>query len=291
MTDQMLSEKTADRPRPAETNLPEPKNKSVAIVVISLPQATRRRRGIEAVFRDSGLAWNFFDAHTSLQQPGLRYEADNIQKLFGRTLSRSEIAICSSHVAVLQDFVDRGTTEHILVLEDDVIFDVDFPLDHFASFCADNGMHYIRLFGKHYAHAVKLGFYFDRSIVRFTTTPAGAQAYLMSREGARRFLQTFQTIDAALDLAMDKFWITQLPIFAICPYPVIERYSPSSNPMPQTDTAAKGFDGLVWLRNRALGKLRKIVANFALRGHDRSLQRKRWYFRQIFDSTSFGSER
>src|SRR5262245_9191123 len=118
MTDQFLNEKVADRLQPTGTNLPKPKNESVAIVVISLPQATRRRSSIEAMFQDSGLAWSFFDAHTSLQHPDLRFDADNIRKVFGRALSKSEIAICSSHAAVLKDFVDRGTTEHILVLED-----------------------------------------------------------------------------------------------------------------------------------------------------------------------------
>src|SRR5258708_38592011 len=110
---------------------------------------------------------------------------------FGRTLSPPEIGVCSSHVALLSEFLQRGTAEHILVLEDDVIFDTDFPLDAFSAFCVENGIDYVRLFGKHYAKAVRLGFFFDRSIIRYTTSPAGAQAYLMSRAGARRFLDSY----------------------------------------------------------------------------------------------------
>src|ERR1700722_7497164 len=139
----------------------------VEIVVISLPGAVERRRKIEAMFEGTGLDWSYFDAHISLKHSGLRYDLDEVKKRFGRTLSVPEIAVCSSHVAVLHEFLERGSTEYVLVLEDDVVFDTDFPLGEFAAFCAEKGIDYIRLFGKHYAAAVRLGFFFDRSIVRY----------------------------------------------------------------------------------------------------------------------------
>lgn len=112
-------------------------NSKVEIVVISLPNATERRRKIETMFAGTGLAWSYFDAHTSLKHSGLRYDVDEIKRRFGRTLSLPEIAVCSSHVAVLDDFLERGSTEYVLVLEDDVIFDTDFPLDTFSAFCSE----------------------------------------------------------------------------------------------------------------------------------------------------------
>src|SRR5947209_16239989 len=90
----------------------------VEIVVISLPRAVERRRHIETMFEGTGISWSYFDAHTSLNFPGLRYDLDEIKWRFGRTLSVPEIAVCSSHVAVLSDFLARGSTEYVLVLED-----------------------------------------------------------------------------------------------------------------------------------------------------------------------------
>jgi glycosyl transferase family 25 len=276
-------------PGPVESRLVanstiEPKNVTVEIVVISLPTAAQRRRNIEAMFRGTGFNWTYFDAHTSLKHPGLRYDLGEVKRLFGRTLSGPEIAVCSSHVAVLSDFLERGATEYILVLEDDVIFDTDFPLEELSAFCSKNDIDYVRLFGKHYANAVRLGFFFDRSILRYTTSPAGAQAYLMSKAGARKFLESYRSIDATVDLAMDQFWITQLPIYSIFPYPIIERYSPTSIPVPASVKELSSWETLIRWRNRVAAKLRKIGANVALRGADRHMQHKYWRFRQIFDA-------
>jgi glycosyl transferase family 25 len=257
---------------------------NVEIVVISLPSAIERRRNIEAMFDGTGLAWSYFDAHASLKQPGLRYDLGEAKRRFGRTLSVPEIAVCSSHVAVLSDFLERGSAEYVLVLEDDVIFDTDFPLDEFSAFCSEKGIDYIRLFGKHYAEAVRLGFFFDRSIVRFKSSPAGAQAYLMSKAGARKFLEGYPSIDATVDLAMDRFWTLQLPIYSIFPYPIIERYSPTSIPMPAYVRDRSRWENLVWQCNRTITKVRKIYANIALRAVDRRMKRESWSFRQIFDA-------
>jgi GR25 family glycosyltransferase involved in LPS biosynthesis len=256
-------------------------NASVEIVVISLPSASQRRRNIEAMFEGTGLVWSYFDAHNALKHAGLRYDLGEVKRLFGRTLTGPEIAVCSSHVAVLSEFLERGKSDYVLVLEDDVIFDTDFPLDEFAGFCAENGMDYVRLFGKHYAGAVRLGFFFDRSIVRFTTSPAGAQAYLMSKSGARRFLDSYPLIDATVDLAMDAFWKTELPIYSIFPYPIIERYSPTSIPVNESRSELTGSEKLQRLANRVIAKGRKVASNIALRSSDREMQQKSWRFRQI----------
>jgi glycosyl transferase family 25 len=280
----ILGKPAPDKSRRLDAAVNGPQNATVEIVVISLPSATERRRKIEGLFEGTGLNWSYFDAHTSLQHAGLRYDLSEVKKRFGRTLSVPEIAVCSSHVAVLSDFLERGSTEYVLVLEDDVIFDTDFPLDEFSAFCSEKGIDYIRLFGKHYAEAVRLGFFFDRSIVRYKSSPAGAQAYLMSKAGTRRFLESYRSIDATVDLAMDRFWTLQLPIYSIFPYPIIERYSPTSIPMPPYVRELNSRENLVWQCNRTITKAKKICANIALRATDRRMNRESSRFRQIFDA-------
>jgi glycosyl transferase family 25 len=256
---------------------------TVEIVVISLLNATERRRRIEAVFEGSKLNWSYFDAHASLRHAGLRYDPDHVKRQFGRALSVPEIGICSSHIAVLDEFVKRESSDYVLVLEDDVIFDVDFPIEKFSAFCAENRIDYMRLFGKQYAKAVQLGYFFDRHIVRYKTSPAGAQAYLMSRAGARLFIESFRSIDQPLDLAMDAFWRSRLPIYSIVPYPVIERYSPSSNLIPSHGNKLDTWRQLARLCNRAINKAKKTLANVALGARDRRMKREIGEFRQIFD--------
>jgi glycosyl transferase, family 25 len=284
MATDILNKPAADTSGRHDAAVTGPRNATVEIVVISLPSATQRRRNIEAMFEGTGLNWSYFDAHTSLKHPGLRYDLGEIKRRFGRTLSAPEIAVCSSHVGVLSGFLERGSAEYVLVLEDDVIFDTDFPLDAFSAFCSGKGIDYVRLFGKHYAEAVRLGFFFDRSIVRYKSSPAGAQAYLMSKAGARRFLESYRSIDATVDLAMDSFWNLQLPIYSIFPYPIIERYSPTSIPMPPHVKELSGWENLVWQCNRTITKLKKIYANMVLGATDRRMKQESWRFRQIYDA-------
>ncbi|PZA12821.1 glycosyl transferase [Rhodopseudomonas palustris] len=256
-------------------------NPSVKIVVLSLPTAEARRSQMTAMLSKALRGWQYFDAHTSLKCPNLHYDSTELRRHFGRHLSPPELAVCSSHAAILGEFIDRNQADYILVLEDDVIFDTDFPLDQFCAFCADNGLEYVRLFGKHYAKAVRLGFFYDRSIVRFTTSPAGAQAYLMSRIAARRFLDSYRSIRATVDLAMDSFWITQLPIYSIFPYPIIERFSPTSIPMPPNSVDVRGWENLAWQSTRAVNKARKILTNVKLRKLDERMRQRQWDFRQV----------
>jgi len=279
----ILSKPGIDESRCVDVAWNGARNATVEIVVISLQNAAERRRKIDAQFEGTGLKWSYFDAHTSLKHAGLRYDPNEAKKRFGRTLSAPEIAVCSSQVAALSDFLERGSTEYVLVLEDDVIFDTDFPLNQFCTFCSEQGIDYIRLFGKHYAKAVRLGFFFDRSILRYKSSPAGAQAYLMSKAGARKFLERYRSVDATVDLAMDRFWDLQLPIYSIFPYPIIERFSPTSIPMPPYVRELGRWENLAWQFNRTIAKLKKIRANIALRRNDRRMQREYWRFRQISD--------
>ena len=213
----------------------------------------------------------------------LTYEVDQIKRKFGRSLSAPEIAVCSSHVALLRDFLERQSTEYMLVLEDVVIFDTEFPLSAFCTFCSENDIDYVRLFGKHYAKAIRLGFFFDRSIIRYTTSPAGAQAYLISKVGARKFLDSYRTIHATVDLAMDEFWATQLPIYSIFPYPIIERYSPTSIPMPAYKREIHGLERLRWQANPNNRKgVEGLRQTFRLQKIDRQMMQRSWRFSTDF---------
>jgi GR25 family glycosyltransferase involved in LPS biosynthesis len=256
--------------------------KTVEIVVISLLKAIERRRRIATMFEGYGVRWRFFDAHDSLRHPSLQYEPTKAKRQFGRPLSGPEIGICSSHVAVLDEYLNEGSSDYVLVLEDDVIYDTNFPIEKFTTFCADKGMDYVRLFAKHHVPAVRLGYYYDRHLVRFTTSPTGAQAYLMSKSGARSFIESFKSIDQPLDLALDSFWRTRLPLYSIFPFPVIERFSPSQNLIPSERHQIDRWEWVLSFCSRAANKTRKTWANLRLASTDRQMKKDGAAFKQIF---------
>jgi GR25 family glycosyltransferase involved in LPS biosynthesis len=235
------------------------------------------------MFEGTTIKWRFFDAHTSLAQPGLHYDPEDVTRRFGRPLSQPEIGICSSHVAVLDQYVKSGTADYVLVFEDDVIYDTDFPIEKFAARCAENGMSYVRLFGKHYVEAVVLGYFYDRHIIRMKTSPTGAQGYLMTKQAASSFIESFRRIDQPVDLAMDSFWRTGLPIYSIFPFPIIERYSRSQNLIPGPPAHISAADRLSRLYIRAVNKMKKQLANARLKSADRKMKKSGEAFQQVFD--------
>jgi glycosyl transferase, family 25 len=261
-----------------------PPRKTFETVVISVNRAHERRANITAMLRDTKLDWTFFNAHESLRQKGLKYDLRDVKRAFGRSLSPAQIAVGSSHVAVLSAFLERNSADYILVLEDDIILDGAFPVEMFTAFCREKEIDYIRLFGKHYAKAVRLGFFFDRSIIRFKTTPTGMQAYLMSRRGAEIFVDSFSSVDQPIDLIMDSFWKTGLPLYSIFPYPVIERYSPTSIPIPDARGELNAREQIARNICRVTNKVRKTWANFRLRKTDKQIGRRLGPFQQIFDT-------
>lgn len=257
--------------------------KTVEIVVISLARATERRQRISAMFEGTAVNWRFFDAHSSLLHSGLHYNPDDARRRFGRSLSGPEIGICSSHIGALDQFVQQGSSDYVLVLEDDVIYDTNFPIDKFATLCAENGMSYVRLFAKQYAEAVILGYFYDRHIVRFKSSPTGAQAYLMSKPAARTFIDSFKRIDQPVDLAIDSFWRTKLPIYSIFPFPIIERYSRSQNLIPPFSEKHDIGERLLRFFSRASNKSKKILENFKLTSLDHKMQENNATFHQVFE--------
>lgn len=252
------------------------------IAVISLEGAQERRHATSNMLAGSGLEWSYFDAHTRCACEELCHDQQRARLHFGRDLTLQEIAVFSSHYAVWKQFIARGKSDYLLVMEDDLILDINFPLTQFVAFCANAGMDYVRLFGKHYAQAVRLGFFHDRSLLRYRSSPAGTQAYLLSVSGAKQLLHHCRNVDATIDLAMDRFWETGLPLYSLFPYPVIERFIPTSIPMAnEAESVLSRLEKFRWDLHRASRKFMKRRADMKLRTMDASLRAKMPAFQQI----------
>jgi glycosyl transferase family 25 len=199
------------------------------VVVISLPDATGRRAAFTQRARGATLAWSFFEAHTELA-PGLIYDPDAAIIARARPMYPGELGCYSSHYAAWTMFLQSGA-EQMLVLEDDTIVDWGFLAKLAEVDLHAAGISYLRLFAKRPCafrkvlhHAVE----WSRSLIEYLDTPFGTQGYVITREGAQRFIQHCRSIRRPLDHELDRSWDHGVPSLCIFPFPILEESTASS---------------------------------------------------------------
>ena len=206
-----------------------PASGPTSVTVISLPGTPERRARFAAGAADAGLPWTFFDARTSVTAP-LTYDERRARRTHGRTLTVGEIGNYASHFAVWQRFLASDAAQ-MIVFEDDVTVDWTF-VRHIASLdFSAMGLSYLRLFTKIPARFRKVRCPFiDRyhHLIRITSYALGTQAYLVTRDGAERFVEGASHVDSPVDTYMDKYWRHGVPNLAVYPFPVFERCDPST---------------------------------------------------------------
>ena len=199
---------------------------AIRLRVISLKGSARRERVAQALARVA-LPWSFFDASNG-SQSAIPYDPSAAEALWGRPLSAGEIGCFASHVGVLREFVEEGDGSWLLVMEDDVTLDPAFPFGRLAELGEASGVDYFRLYGRYLIRFRHVGWFCDRQIVRFRGKPLGTQAYLISRAGARSFLDSVERIERPVDHEIDRAWANGLDCYSVYPHPAFELSSPTS---------------------------------------------------------------
>jgi glycosyl transferase family 25 len=200
-----------------------------AVTVVSLPDARDRRARFVAAASDAPLAWTFFDARTAIAEP-LHYDERRARRTHGRTLSAGEIGAYASHYAVWEQFL-ASKLQQTIVFEDDVVVDWALVARLAALDFSAMGLWYMRLFAKIPPRFRKLRSPFiDRyhHLIRITSYALGTQAYVLTREGAERFMRGAKEIESPVDVYMDKYWRHGVPNLALYPFPVFERSDAST---------------------------------------------------------------
>lgn len=234
--------------------------------VVSLPQATRRRALVEDNLRDLPLPWQFFDALRGDAVSDIAPDASRQARRFGRPLAANEIGCFKSHVALLGEFARDPTLEWLLVLEDDVWVDTAFDFADITARLTAAQIDYLRLYARRWKAADVVQHWGERQLLRFRTDPYGTQAYLISRAGARRFIASLHSIDMPIDDELGRFWVNGLEIYAVFPFPVIERSLPSSLAGTRQANPIRA-SSFTWRRHldRLLGYAMKARSNLAFR--------------------------
>ena len=198
------------------------------VLVISMTNAEERRAAFAARAQGAEVAWRFFDARTGLTE-GLIYDAEAVERNKGRLLTKGELGCYASHFSIWQEMCHKQIAQCI-VLEDDVIVDWAFLARLSETDLEAQNLRYLRLYSKAptFNRVVSRNFLQrSRSIVELVGYPFGTQAYAITLNGARAFLEACATIKRPIDDQMDRSWEHGVRNLALFPAPVIEEFVPS----------------------------------------------------------------
>jgi glycosyl transferase family 25 len=251
-----------------------PTQSPTAIKVISLAGAPERRQAFASCAYEAACDWEFFDAHTTLVH-GLSYDEKRVTTTYGRKLHPGELGCYSSHFELWRWLVGSDY-QQLIVLEDDVVVDWEFIRNFSSMEMAGRGIEYLRLFAKMPAPWRFIASpYFDqyRHLIRFTGYALGTQAYVISKTGAERLIRHGSNIEAPVDVYMDRTWDHGLLNLAIYPFPIYERYQPSSIGEGRFSTPISRWGGQPSLRNLWTRARRKLQLYWAIYGFSPSSAR------------------
>lgn len=194
---------------------------ALPIYVINLDRAEDRWAAMQGSLNHLGLVServSAFDGRAGEHEEVSRYDEALSRRYGGAPQSETTMACFASHYRVWQQVCDSG--QAALVLEDDLAFQNGFLEALALARQRIEERHYIRLFAlnqkRRYQEIESLPN--GLRLVRLTYRPIGAQAYLLSCEGAKRLLahakRWFQPVDDYLDC----FWVHGLAPYAVQPY-------------------------------------------------------------------------
>lgn len=199
------------------------------IFVISMRDAAERRRIFSQSVIPDSIRWDFFDACEKLH-PDLHYDEEKAVVTKGRPLTAGELGCYSSHYALWKNLAQDDADQY-LVLEDDILADWNFIRPLIAEDHGEAGRDYIRLYYKKPAPARILEQDFicrTTRLIEISGYCFGTQAYLLTKNGAHRFLAAVREVVRPIDDQMDRSWIHGVANLAVFPFPVIERSVPSA---------------------------------------------------------------
>lgn len=194
--------------------------RSLAVRCISLAGSDRRAR-MQEQLDATPLAWSFFDAHTSAPFD-LPYDPRRAVAQHGRKLTPGELGCFASHWTLWESLVRDDAHDVMLVLEDDLLLNPVFfdAMETVVESAIPYG--YLRLYAKVPAGIRLEATFLDRHIARFSGRAYGTQAYLITKDTARRWRRSIREIVRPIDDEMDRYWAHGIPARAVFPFPVME---------------------------------------------------------------------
>lgn len=199
-----------------------------AIRIISLEKSKDRRTAFSQHVSGLDLDWSFFPAHKGVVSP-LGYNDRDVTRRFGRGLFSPEIGAYVSHYKCWE-WLTNSEYDQAIILEDDVL--VDWPAIIQLSQCnlSSYGIELLRMFATHPIKSKIVMYRFlspHCHLVRTIGMYLGMQGYMLTKAGARRFVEKYPNITSPIDWVMTRYWEHKLENYSLFPFPIIEQQGPS----------------------------------------------------------------
>ena len=229
------------------------------ILVISLADASSRRRSVCEQFATLGIDFEFLDAapgFDGMRQGGIR-NLDALAFLLntGRNVTPGEVGCFASHRLAWQRCVELG--EPVVIMEDDFSLRPNFRDALNTSRSITERVGFLRLQDTLRSKEVvvaKLGRF---ELQRFTKPPHGLMCYCLSPDTAKNFLARTVTIDAPVDVFVKLFWEHGQPMYGLTPFSVESSELHSQTSIEGRSKAKKPIAISVW---RLLRRLQTFFA-------------------------------
>ena len=238
------------------------------LVIVSMPNATKRREGMVAHLEQCPYPWRFQDAGPA--SGFIKYDSAQAIRNIGREINAAERGCFESHVRAIKAFVENGQSEFLIVCEDDIRIDFTFPFPEMLLSMKQAGVEYMRLYSRIMSPARNIQFWRNRRLIRFMWEPYGTQCYVLSKAGARTLLEYLSVIIRPIDNQIDRFWENGLPVYAIFPYPVIELQS-SSGILRQPETIGR-LDRFRLKTRRLIDRIKAVSSALRINEQDRAFK-------------------
>ena len=200
---------------------------TLAVRVLTLANASDRQNHMRDMIGHArglrGVQWQFHHA-IPFEASALGYD-DAAAHAAGRTLSAAELSCFVSHLDIISTWLDEGASDVLLVLEDDICLDPWFDFREAAAFASSAGLDYLRLYSRVWMPARQIVYRGRIQLVRFTWSPGGTQAFMLTRQGAKRIVDAVAAHGLVLrpvDDLIDRYWEVGNPVYGLFPSPVIE---------------------------------------------------------------------
>ncbi|MBO7930939.1 glycosyltransferase family 25 protein [Burkholderia pseudomallei] len=194
-------------------------------VCISLKRAKNRREGMARQFKEHGIGGQFFDAididGDVDNVPG--YNARARKFLYGAGLTKGQVGCYLSHREVWRQLVESGD-EAWCVMEDDIRFEPGFKdaVEELYSFREQWDV--VRLYGIFDNPKIEYASLPSRiKLMWMDVHPLGMQCYVITRNAAKRLLETTEKIRVPIDDALDENWKHRLRLYLTSPEFVSDR--------------------------------------------------------------------
>lgn len=196
------------------------------VFVINMEKQEKRRLHMSGILQQFGFDFSFINATDGNRINIAKspfYDRRKRMRYFGRDMLPAEIGCSLSHRTCFRKMLEDGL-QHVLILEDDVVFEKDFPeilskvMEHAEYWDILRFVGSKKLYKKGSRKLVALNDNYH--LCRLPTAPGGAHAYIINRKAALKLLEMTEKNWVPIDTILGRCLESGLNVLSTTPAPL-----------------------------------------------------------------------